>query len=64
MPDPCSPLRHLLCSRANAVRVARRLRQAGALVVVVATDDPLQPWRVIEAGDAAATFLPDDVRCA
>ncbi len=49
-----SPLRAVLCSRAHAVRVAGRMVDAGLAVSVVATLDPLQPWRVIEhRGDAA-----------
>lgn len=51
MPDDTSlsPLRRTLCSHANAIRVARWMRRDGIDAAIVATDDPLQPWRVIEA---------------
>lgn len=45
--------RAVLCSRAHAIRVAARMRRDGMAVSVVATRDPLQPWRVIEHGSAA-----------
>lgn len=51
--DTLSPLRRHLCSRTNALRVARRMIQDGIAVVVVATDEALQPWRVVE-NDAAS----------
>ena len=51
MPEPLSPFRRRLCSRSNAVRVAVRLTEAGEHVAVVATSDPLQPWRVIDVAD-------------
>ena len=48
--DLClSPLRHVLCSHANAVRVARWMRRDGIDAAIVATGDPLQPWRIAEA---------------
>lgn len=48
--DPClSQLRHVLCSHANAVRVARWMRLDGIDTAIVATGDPLQPWRIVEA---------------
>ena len=47
--DPClSPLRHVLCSHANAIRVARWIRRDGIDIAIVATGDPLQPWRIVE----------------
>ena len=48
MSEALSPLRRLLCCRSNADRVAVRLTEAGEHVAVVATSDPLQPWRVID----------------
>ena len=48
--DPClSPLRNLLCSHANAVRVARWMRRAAIDTAIVPTGDLLQPWRIVEA---------------
>lgn len=51
MPDDTllSPLRRVLCSRANAIRVARWMRRDGIETAIVATGDPLQPWRIVEA---------------
>ena len=51
MPDdtPLSPLRRVLCSHSNAVRVARWMRRDGIDTAIVGTDDPLQPWRIVEA---------------
>lgn len=43
-----SPIRRILCSHAHAMRVAARMRADGVAVHVVATHDPLQPWRTIE----------------
>lgn len=43
-----SPLRHRLCSRANADLVACRLHEYGISAEVVMGREPLQPWRVIE----------------
>ena len=63
MPDhtPLSPLRRTLCSHGNALRVAAWLRRDGIDTEVVATGDPLQPWRIVEAG----TPLDEDHRaCA
>lgn len=62
MPDdtPLSPLRRILCSHANAIRVAGWMRRDGINTAIVATGDPLQPWLIIEA-----TNLPEDNRaCA
>lgn len=55
MPDdtPLSPLRRVLCSHSNAVRVARWMRRDGIDTAIVATDDPLQPWRIVEATAAS-----------
>ncbi len=51
MPDDTllSPLRRVLCSHSNAVRVARWMRCDGIDTAIVATGDPLQPWRIVEA---------------
>jgi hypothetical protein len=46
---PLSSLRRVLCSHANAVRVARWMRRDGIDTAIVATGDPLQPWRLVEA---------------
>ena len=43
-----SPLRRVLCSHANAIRVARWMHRDGIDTAIVATGDPLQPWRVVE----------------
>lgn len=43
-----SPLRRVLCSRANAVRVATWMRLDGIHTDIVATADPLQPWLIVE----------------
>ena len=55
MPEntPLSPLRRVLCSHANAIRVARWMRVDGIDTAIVATGDPLQPWRVVEATTAS-----------
>ena len=53
MTPDTSPLRRTLCSRDNALRVARRMTDDGIPTVVVASDEPLQPWRAVEC-DAAA----------
>lgn len=56
-----SPLRRVLCSHSNAIRVAAWMRRAGIETNVVATSAPLQPWRVIEANIST----PQDTRaCA
>lgn len=47
-----SPLRRVLCSHANAVRVAGRMIADGLATRVIAIDDPLQPWRAVEAHEA------------
>lgn len=47
-----SDLRRVLCSHANAVRVARRMAAEGHTTKVVATGNPLQPWRAIEVLEA------------
>ena len=54
MPDdiPLSPLRRVLCSRSNAIRVARWMRREGIQTAIIATGDPLQPWRIVEATTA------------
>jgi hypothetical protein len=58
---PLSPLRSVLCSHSNAIRVAAWMRRAGIETCVVATGARLQPWRVIEA----AITTPEDTRaCA
>ena len=46
---PLSPLRRILCSQSNAVRVAAWMRQDGLEPAVIATDEPLQPWRIVDA---------------
>jgi hypothetical protein len=53
MPDDTSlsPLRRILCSHSNAIRVARWMRRDGIDAAIVATGDPLQPWLVVEATD-------------
>ena len=51
-PPNISPLRQRLCSRENAVLVARRMFDAGIPAAVVGTCEPLQPWRVTEVDDA------------
>ncbi|MBD8546914.1 hypothetical protein [Sphingomonas sp. CFBP 8760] len=62
MPDdtPLSPLRRVLYSHSNAVRVARWMRRDGIDTAIVATDDPLQPWRIVEA----TTINQDTRACA
>jgi len=45
---PLSPLRRILCSRSNAVRVAAWMRLDGIYTNIVPTDDPLQPWLIVE----------------
>ncbi len=57
---PLSPLRHVLCSNANATRVARWMRHDGTSATIVATCDPLQPWRIVKA----ATISKDARACA
>jgi hypothetical protein len=55
-----SPLRCVLCSHANAVRVASWMRRKGIDAVVVTTGEPLQPWLVVDA-----TATSEDTRaCA
>lgn len=49
-----SPLRRTLCSQGNAIRVARRMMEHGIDVVVIAWNDPLQPWRVTERDSSIA----------
>jgi hypothetical protein len=46
-----SPIRRILCSHARAMRVAAQMRADGAAAHVVATRDPLQPWRAIELAE-------------
>lgn len=55
---PLSALRRVLCSHANAVRLARWLRRDGIDTAIEATGDPLQPWRLVEA----AAIAHEDVR--
>jgi len=55
-----SPLRRVLCSHANAVRVASWMRPEGLDAAVVTTGNPLQPWLVVDA-----TATSEDTRaCA
>ena len=58
---PLSPLRRILCSRSNAVRVAAWMRQDGFEPAVIATDEPLQPWRIV---DAFLLSIEDSRACA
>lgn len=62
MPDdtPLSPLRRILCSHANAIRVAGWMRRDGINAAIVATGDPLQPWLIVESTDLSA----DNRACA
>jgi hypothetical protein len=55
MPDDTSlsPLRRVLCSHANAVRVAPWMRRDGIDTAIIATGDPLQPWRLVHATTVA-----------
>ena len=55
-----SPLRRVLCSHANAVRVAHWMRRQGIDTAIVATCDPLQPWLIVDA----ATASEDTRACA
>ena len=56
-----SPLRCVLCSRSNAVRVAAWMRVDGIHTDIVATGDPLQPWRIVET---TAALIEDARACA
>ena len=56
-----SPLRRQLCSRHNALRLVRRMSEVEIAVIVVATGNPLQPWRVLERDIAAS---PEIRACA
>jgi hypothetical protein len=58
---PLSPLRRILCSRFNAVRVAAWMRLDGIHTDIVATDEPLQPWRIVET---TAALIEDARACA
>jgi len=58
---PLSPLRRILCIRSNAVRVAVWMRQDGLEPAVIATDEPLQPWRIV---DAFLLSIEDSRACA
>ena len=58
---PLSPLRGILCSRSNALRVAAWMRQDGFEPAVIATDEPLQPWRIV---DAFLLSIEDTRACA
>jgi hypothetical protein len=58
---PLSPLRRVLCSHSNAIRVAAWMRRVGIETDIVATGAPLQPWHVIKA----TISTPEDTRaCA
>lgn len=46
---PLSPLRRRLCSYDHAARVADAMADAGLDVAIIASPDPLQPWRVLES---------------
>jgi hypothetical protein len=58
---PLSPLRRVLCSRSNAVRVAAWMRLDGIHTGIVATGDPLQPWLIVET---TAAMIQDVRACA
>jgi hypothetical protein len=45
---PLSPLRGILCSRSNALRVAAWMQEDGFDAAVIATNEPLQPWRIVD----------------
>lgn len=47
-----SPLRRILCSRSNALRVAAWMQRDGISTEIFATGEPLQPWRIVEARNA------------
>lgn len=44
-----SPLRRILCSHSNALRVAAWMREDGFATAVIATNKPLQSWRIVDA---------------
>lgn len=46
---PLSPMRRILCSHSNALRVAAWMQKDGCETAVIATDEPLQPWRIVDA---------------
>jgi hypothetical protein len=58
---PLSPLRRILCSRSNAVRVAARIHLDGIQTDIVATGEPLQPWLIVET---TAALIEDARACA
>ena len=58
---PLSPLRRILCSRSNAVRVAACMSLDGIHTDIVATDEPLQPWLIVET---TAALIQDARACA
>ncbi len=58
---PLSPRRRMLCSRANAVRVAAWMRLDGIYTDIVATADPLQPWLIVET---TAALIEEARACA
>ena len=58
---PLSPLRRILCSRSNAVRVAAWMRLDGIHTDIVATGEPLQPWLIVET---TAALIQDARACA
>jgi hypothetical protein len=58
---PISPLRLVLCSHSNALRVAGKMCREGIEVTVTKTDEPLQPWRIV---DAFLATMEDTRACA
>ena len=58
---PLSPLRRILCSHSNALRVAAWMQADGLETAVVATHEPLQPWRIV---DAVLLSIEDTRVCA
>jgi hypothetical protein len=58
---PLSPLRRVLCSRSNAVRVAAWMRLDGIHTDIVDTGDQLQPWLIVET---TAAMIQDVRACA
>lgn len=57
-PDSLSRKRLDLCSRTHAQRIAGRLLHAlGKPMAVIPTGNPLQPFRVSEAGEGADSAI-------
>ena len=54
---PLSPLRDVLCSHANAIRVARQLCRDGSNAAILATGNALQPWLIIDTAMTAEDVL-------